>query len=194
MPSWHGFREDESRAQLDARAAELGVFSGLGDAWLSIGALKMAVDGGTTSRTAWMFEPFVGETKVQDFNRLDPEELREFFGAGHALGWDIGIHAIGDRAAHESALAFADVIAASANKDHRHNIIHAYFADEPSLAALAEHQIGVVIQPTFIYYEGDDLFRDVGPERAHRYKPMRTYLDRRHPGDRDLRHPEHRPL
>ena len=35
-----------------------------------------------------------------------------------------------------------------------------------------------MIQPTFIYYEGDDLFRDVGPELAGRYKPMRTYLDR----------------
>jgi len=38
--------------------------------------------------------------------------------------------------------------------------------------------LAVVIQPTFIYYEGDDLFRDVGPDLAARYKPMRTYLDR----------------
>ncbi len=178
MPSWHGFREDEERAVLDARAAELGVYSGLGDAWLSVGGLKMAVDGGTTSRTAWMFAPFEGEEKIGDFNRLDPEDLREFFARGHELGWDIGIHAIGDRAHHESALAFADVIADSPRKDHRHNLIHAYFASEASLAAMAEHQIAAVIQPTFIYYEGDDLFRDVGAERANSYKPMRTYLDR----------------
>jgi predicted amidohydrolase YtcJ len=178
MPSWHGFREDETEAELDARAAGLGLFSGLGDPWLSLGGLKMAVDGGTTSRTAWMFEPFVGEDRVDDFNRLDPEDLRIFFGRGHDLGWDIGIHAIGDRAHHESAVAFADVIAASPRKDHRHNLIHAYFASEESLVVMARHQIAAVIQPTFIYYEGDDLFRDVGAERAHRYKPMRTYLDR----------------
>jgi predicted amidohydrolase YtcJ len=178
MPSWHGFREDETRAQLDSRAAELGVFSGLGDDWVRLGGLKMAVDGGTTSRTAWMFQPFVGEDKVHDYNRLDPEDLREFFTRGHELGWDIGIHAIGDRAHHESALAFADVISASSRTNHRHNLIHAYFASEPSLAAMAKHQLAAVIQPTFIYYEGDDLFRDVGEELAHRYKPMRTYLDR----------------
>jgi predicted amidohydrolase YtcJ len=178
MPSWHGFREDENAGQLDARAAELGVFSGLGDDWLRIGGLKMAIDGGTTSHTAWMFQPFVGETKVHDYNRLDPEDLRVFFARGHALGWDIGIHAIGDRAHHEAAAAFADVLAESPRSDHRHNLIHAYFASEASLQQMARYQIAAVIQPTFIYYEGDDLFRDVGAELAQRYKPMRTYLDR----------------
>ncbi len=186
MPSWHGFREEENQAELEDRAANLGVFSGLGDEWLSLGALKMAVDGGTTSHTAWMFQPFVGEEKVHDYNRLDPEDLREFFARGHELGWDIGIHAIGDRAHHESALAYADILEAAAAAgsdirspgDHRHNLIHAYFATEESLQKMAKHGIAAVIQPTFIYYEGDDLFRDVGAELAQRYKPMRTYLDR----------------
>jgi hypothetical protein len=178
MPSWHGFREDERREQLDARAAELGALSGLGDEWLRLGGLKMAIDGGTTSRSAWMFQPFLGEQKVHDFNRLDPEDLREFFARGHALGWDIGIHAIGDRAHHEAAAAFADVIGAAPPRDHRHNLIHGYFASAQSLDQMVAHGLAVVIQPTFIYYEGDDLFRDVGPELAHRYKPARTYLDR----------------
>lgn len=177
MPSWHGFRDDELPAELDARAAGLGVFSGLGDEWLRIGGLKMAIDGGTTSHTAWMFQPFLGEDVVRDYNRLDPEDLREFFARGHTLGWDIGIHAIGDRAHHEAAAAFADVLTASPG-EHRHSLIHGYFASEASLERMARHGLAVVIQPTFIYYEGDDLFRDVGPELAGRYKPARTYLDR----------------
>lgn len=175
--SWHGFRESETRSELDARARALGGLSGLGDEWLRIGGLKMAIDGGTTSHTAWMFQPFVGEDRVYDYNRLDPEDLREFFTLGHTLGWDIGIHAIGDRAHHEAARAFADVLAAHP-AEHRHNLIHGYFATEESLQHMARYGLAVVIQPTFIYYEGDDLFRDVGPELAARYKPMRTYLDR----------------
>jgi predicted amidohydrolase YtcJ len=177
MPSWHGFREEENEAELDDRAANLGIWSGLGDDMLRMTALKMAVDGGTTSRTAWMFNPFVGETTVRDFNRLNPADLRRYFKRGHDLGWDIGIHAIGDRAHHESALAFADAVAANP-RDHRHNIIHAYFASEQSLDAMAKYKIGAVIQPTFIYFEGDDLFRDVGEELAHEYKPAKTYLKR----------------
>ncbi|MFN5677748.1 MAG: amidohydrolase, partial [Roseiflexaceae bacterium] len=177
MPSWHGFREEEIEKELDDRAANLGLWSGLGDDMLRLTALKMAVDGGTTSRTAWMFKPFVGESVVRDFNRLNPADLRRFFKRGHDLGWDIGIHAIGDRAHHESALAFADAVAANPH-DHRHNIIHAYFASEESLQAMAKYKIGAVIQPTFIYFEGDDLFRDVGEELAHQYKPAKTYLQR----------------
>lgn len=177
LVSWHGFRESETRAELEARAAALGGLSGLGDEWLRIGALKMAIDGGTTSHTAWMFQPFLGEDRVYDYNRLDPEDLVEFFIHGHTLGWDIGIHAIGDRAHHEAARAFAEVIVAHP-REHRHNLIHGYFATEESLQHMARHGLAVVIQPTFIYYEGDDLFRDVGPELAARYKPMRTYLDR----------------
>ncbi|MCX7859446.1 MAG: amidohydrolase [Chloroflexus sp.] len=177
LVSWHGFRESETRAELEARAAAFGGLSGLGDEWLRIGALKMAIDGGTTSHTAWMFQPFLGEDRVYDYNRLDPEELVEFFTRGHTLGWDIGIHAIGDRAHHEAARAFAEVIAAHPC-EHRHNLIHGYFATEESLQHMAQYGLAVVIQPTFIYYEGDDLFRDVGPELAARYKPMRTYLER----------------
>jgi predicted amidohydrolase YtcJ len=178
MPSWHGFREDEHPAELDDRAAGLGVSSGLGDAWLRLAGLKMAVDGGTTSRTAWMFQPFVGETELRDYNRLDPAQLRSYFARGEALGWDIGIHAIGDRAHHESCAAFADMLDAAPPRGHRHHLIHAYFASEESLAQMARHQLAAVIQPTFIYYEGDDLFRDVGAELAGRYKPARTYLER----------------
>ncbi len=177
LPSWHGYSGDEIEKELANRAANLGVWSGLGDEMLRITALKMAVDGGTTSRTAWMFKPFVGEHVVRDFNRLNAADLRRYFAYGHNLGWDIGIHATGDRAHHETALAFADVVAAHP-RDHRHNIIHAYFASEESLQAMATYQIGAVIQPTFIYYEGDDLFRDVGEELAHQYKPAKTYLAR----------------
>lgn len=202
MPSWHGFREEEIEQTLDMRASQLGLFSGFGDDWLRLGGLKMAVDGGTTSHTAWMFQPFVGETEVRNFNRLNPDDLRRYFKRGHELGWDIGIHAIGDRAHHESAMAFAAVLDAAedvgrrtddglnsppipshlpssvSRQSPRHNLIHAYFATEASLQAMAEFDIAAVIQPTFIYYEGDDLFRDVGETLAHQYKPMRTYLDR----------------
>ena len=179
MLSWHGFREHETEAELDERASATGLYTGLGDEWLRLNGLKMAVDGGTTSRTAWMFEPFVGENVVRDFNRLNAADLLRYFTRGHELGWDIGIHAIGDRAHHESAKAFAAMLdGAPAKRAHRHNLIHAYFATEESLQHMARRQLAAVIQPTFVYYEGDDLFRDVGATLAHRYKPMRTYLDR----------------
>ena len=178
MPSWHGFRQEETEAQLDYRARELGLFTGFGDEWLRIGGLKMAIDGGTTPHTAYMYEPFEGETEVVNYNRLSLADLRRFFTTANELGWDVGIHCCGDHAQDLAVDAFAAAAQAAPRSDARHSIIHAYFPTDHALAQMARHNIAAVIQPTFIYWEGDALFRDVGQRRAANYKPARTYLDR----------------
>jgi predicted amidohydrolase YtcJ len=177
MPSWHGFKDEEDSEQLDYRANELGIFSGLGDEWLKIGGLKMAIDGGTTSHTAYMYEPFIGETEVHDYNRLNPDDLYRFFKRAQELNWDIGIHTIGDRAQDMAVEQLDKVIKEIPRPDARHNIIHAYFPTEYALQKMAENHIAAVLQPTFIYYEGEMLFTDVGEQRTHHYKPARSYLD-----------------
>jgi predicted amidohydrolase YtcJ len=185
MPSWHGFHDDENEEALDHRARELGIYSGLGDEWLRIGGLKMAIDGGTTSHTAYMYEPYEGDTGLVAFNRLELDALYRYFRTAQELGWDVGIHCCGDHAQDMAVDTFARVArelprpfgGLRAGSDARHNIIHGYFPTPRALDQMAEHDIAVVLQPTFIYWEGDLLLRDVGQRRAHNYKPARTYLD-----------------
>jgi predicted amidohydrolase YtcJ len=178
MPSWHGFDDDETEAQLECRARELGVHSGLGDEWLRLGGLKMALDGGTTPHTAYMYEPYEGERQVVAYHRLSPAALYRYFCTAQELGWDVGIHCCGDRAQDLAVEALARVARERPRPDARHNIIHAYFPTDRALALMAEHRIAAVLQPTFLYWEGDLLFRDVGRRRAENYKPARKYLDR----------------
>jgi predicted amidohydrolase YtcJ len=178
MPNWHGFRDDEDESQLDYRARELGLYSGFGDEWLRIGALKMAIDGGTSAHTAYMYEPYEGDTELVAFNRLPLEALERYFRAAQELGWDVGIHCCGDHAQDMAVDAFARVAQELPRADARHSIIHAYFPTPRALEQMAQHHIAAVIQPTFIYWEGDLIFRDVGERRARNYKPARTYLDR----------------
>jgi hypothetical protein len=177
MPAWHGFRDEETEEQLTYRARELGLYTGIGDEWLRLGGLKMAIDGGTTPHTAYMYEPFEGETEVINYNRLDTADLRRYIRTAQEMGWDVGIHVCGDRALDMCVDAFADVIQAVPNSDARHNAIHAYFPSDQALAKMGQHRIAAVLQPTFIYWEGDLIFRDVGPQRAANYKPARKYLE-----------------
>jgi predicted amidohydrolase YtcJ len=177
MPSWHGFHDDEDETTLDCRARELGIYSGLGDEWLRIGALKMAIDGGTTPHTAFMYEPYVGDTELVAFNRLPLDALRRYFRTAQELGWDVGIHCCGDHAQDMAVDTFAQVAGEIPHPDARHSIIHGYFPTPRALDQMAEHHIAAVLQPTFIYWEGELLFRDVGERRAMHYKPARTYLD-----------------
>jgi hypothetical protein len=177
MPAWHGFRDEETEEQLNYRARELGLYTGIGDEWLRLGGLKMAIDGGTTPHTAYMYEPFEGETEVINYNRLDTADLRCYIHTAQEMGWDVGIHVCGDRALDMCVDAFADVVQAVPNSDARHNAIHAYFPSDQALAKMGQHRIAAVLQPTFIYWEGDLIFRDVGPQRATNYKPARKYLE-----------------
>jgi predicted amidohydrolase YtcJ len=177
MPSWHGFFDDEKEIDLDYRARELGLYSGFGDEWLRIGALKMAIDGGTTPHTAFMYEPYEGDTELVAFNRIELDALYRYFRTAQELGWDVGIHCCGDHAQDMAVETFARVAREVPNPDARHNIIHAYFPTATSLEQMAEYNIAAVLQPTFIYWEGELLFRDVGHERALNYKPVRKYLD-----------------
>jgi len=73
--------------------------------------------------------------------------------------------------------ALAQVIREQPRSDARHSIIHAYFPTPRALNQMAEYHIAAVLQPTFIYWEGELLFRDVGERRARNYKPARKYLD-----------------
>jgi hypothetical protein len=177
MPSWHGFNDQEEETQLDYRARELGIYSGLGDEWLRVGALKMAIDGGTTPHTAFMYEPYEGDTELVAFNRLPLDALRRYFRTAQELGWDVGIHCCGDHAQDMAVDTFAEVAREMPRQDARHNIVHAYFPTPRALDQMAEYNIAAVLQPTFIYWEGDLLFRDVGEQRASNYKPVRKYLD-----------------
>jgi predicted amidohydrolase YtcJ len=177
MPSWHGFHDDEDETTLDYRARELGIYSGLGDEWLRIGALKMAIDGGTTPHTAFMYEPYVGDTDLVAFNRLPLDALRRYFRTAQELGWDVGIHCCGDHAQDMAVDTFVQVAREIPRPDARHSIIHGYFPTPRVLDQMAGHRIAAVLQPTFIYWEGELLFRDVGERRAMHYKPARTYLD-----------------
>jgi len=177
MPSWHGFHDDEEETHLDYRARGLGIYSGLGDEWLRIGALKMAIDGGTTPHTAYMYEPYEGDTELVAFNRIPLGALHRYFRTAQELGWDVGIHCCGDHAQDMAVDTLAQVAHEVPRPDARHSIIHAYFPTPLALDQMAEYHIAAVLQPTFIYWEGDLLFRDVGERRAQNYKPARKYLD-----------------
>ena len=110
----------------------------MGDEWLRIGALKMAIDGGTSSHTAYMYEPFEGETEVSHFNRLDTDDLHRYFRTAHELGWDMGIHCCGDRSQDMAVDAFVQAPRRnSRGLDARHNIIHAYFPTDHALEQMA---------------------------------------------------------
>ena len=74
-----------------------GVRSGQGTPWLTIGGVKLFLDGSLGSRTAWMLEPYRG-TQDRGMPITNEQEAREAMTTAAAAGIATTVHAIGDAA------------------------------------------------------------------------------------------------
>ncbi len=178
MPQWYGlFGADE--AEIEGRIDHLGIYTGFGDEWLRVGALKMAMDGGLGSRTALLNKPFLGDTDTWKPLRLDHTKLADYITVAQEAGWSVGIHCCGDRAQDMACAAFdeAQRRAPRPRGELRHQIIHGYFPTPYSLEVMRRLGIMVSVQPSFMYVEGDLYPRMVEVNRLPGFKPIRTYLE-----------------
>jgi predicted amidohydrolase YtcJ len=71
--------------------------SGQGSEWLTIGGVKMFLDGSLGSRTAWMLEPYTG-TRDRGMPITGESEAREAMARAAGAGIATTVHAIGDAA------------------------------------------------------------------------------------------------
>ncbi|WP_461120093.1 amidohydrolase [Saccharothrix stipae] len=159
------------------RAVPLGLRTGLGDDRLSIGPLKLWTDGGMMARTAaltWPYEGMETAGQLQD----DPELMRAAIVDGHAAGWQLAVHAIGDRAVDFALDALADAQDAVPRPGARHRIEHCGLVRPEQLDRIAELNVIPVIQPTFLWAYGDDYAEIMGPERAPWMYRGKAFLDR----------------
>jgi predicted amidohydrolase YtcJ len=74
-----------------------GVRSGQGSPWLTIGGVKLFLDGSLGSRTAWMLEPYAGSSD-RGMPITGEEAAREAMTTAAAAGIATAVHAIGDAA------------------------------------------------------------------------------------------------
>jgi predicted amidohydrolase YtcJ len=74
-----------------------GVRSGQGSEWLTLGGVKMFLDGSLGSRTAWMLEPYAG-SRDRGMPITGEREARDAVRSAAAAGIASTVHAIGDAA------------------------------------------------------------------------------------------------
>ena len=75
-----------------------GMRTGLGDDWIRLGALKILADGSMGSGTAAFFEPYVDDPATTGLLLFQPDELERLIREADAAGFQLAVHAIGDRA------------------------------------------------------------------------------------------------
>lgn len=168
---------DQYLALREQRLDHMGISSGFGNQYLSIGAAKLSLDGGLYSKTADLYKPYVDQTDVRTLDRIPLEELEDIIFDLHRRGWCIGVHACGDRAQDLIVDAYAKAFERQPRTDVRHHLIHGYFPTPRAMQLMAKHDIIANAQPAFIYVEGDLCEKYVGESRSLYFTPLRTLRD-----------------
>jgi predicted amidohydrolase YtcJ len=168
------FRIDFVRAIED-----MGLRGGFGDARLRFGAIKLVADGSLIGRTAAVSEPFLDDPASDNLGILTipPDELDELIWRGHTRGWQMAVHAIGDRAIEAALNGFERAMVRLARPDPRHRIEHCGVLRPDLIARIRDLGVVPVSQPAFITEFGDGFLRHLGRDRCQLTYPLRALLD-----------------
>ena len=136
-----------------AKLKEFGKKTGDGDDRLRVGSIgEMAADGGFTGPTAWSLEDYKGQPGFRGRAFFTPEQIHANIEAGHKLGWQFGIHAIGDAAIAMTVDALDRVLQKYPRNDHRHYLCHfTVLPPERTMQTMARDKIHIAQQPNFTY-------------------------------------------
>ena len=136
-----------------AKLKEFGKKTGEGNDRLRVGSIgEMAADGGFTGPTAWSLVDYKGQPGFRGRAFFTPEEIRANIEAGHQLGWQFGIHAIGDAAIAMTVDALDQAITNYPRNDHRHYLCHfSVLPPDRTMQLMVKDKILIAQQPNFTY-------------------------------------------
>jgi predicted amidohydrolase YtcJ len=136
-----------------AKLKEFGKKTGDGNDRLRVGSIgEMAADGGFTGPTAWSLEDYKGQPGFRGRAFFTPEQIHANIEEGHKLGWQFGIHAIGDAAIAMTVDALDQVLRDYPRNDHRHYLCHfTVLPPARTMQTMARDKIHIAQQPNFTY-------------------------------------------
>ncbi len=149
------------------RLEEMRKEGGATDPWLKTGALKGVTDGSGGSLSAAMLEPFANAPDNRGILLYDPEQLKKMVVDRDAAGFQIALHAIGDRANRVALDAFETALKINKRRNARHKIEHAQFVHRDDFARFKELGVIASMQPCHLLADMRWAPIILGPEREY---------------------------
>ncbi|WP_346960515.1 amidohydrolase [uncultured Arthrobacter sp.] len=149
---------------------DLGIATGFGGDFLSLGPAKVFLDGSLLGETAAVSQEFCSHGHKNNagnvgYFQADPEQLRAEIEAAYAAGWSIAAHAIGDRAVDLAIDIIAGCERHYGPRAVPNRIEHASMTRPDQLERLAAAAIAVTPQASFFHDGGDGMTASLGPDR-----------------------------
>jgi predicted amidohydrolase YtcJ len=142
-------------------------------------SVKIMQDGVIENFTAAVLDPYLDAggrpTENRGMSFVGPEMLKAAVTRLDAEGFQVHVHAIGERAVREALDAFEAARGANGPNDHRHHIAHVQVIHPDDIPRFRELDVTANAQPLWAVYEGQMLHLTIpflGPERARWQYPF----------------------
>ena len=140
---------------------------GAGNGYFTVRAIKRAIDGALGPRGAWLLEPYADKPDSSGLNTDDPADIRRTAELAIAHGYQLCVHAIGDRANRETLDIYEQVFKAHPDKkDLRWRIEHAQHLSASDIPRFG--RLGVIAAMQGIHCTSDApyVLERLGAKRA----------------------------
>jgi predicted amidohydrolase YtcJ len=141
---------------------------------IEVGVVKVIGDGTQGGYTAWLIEPYADKPDSVGASPFTDEQWRQLVTEVDAAGFDVHVHACGERTARTALDSVQQAIAVNPPRDRRHTIAHLVYVQDPDNQRFGE--LGVVAQFSANWMSADP---DTVVNMAARYgKPRQDLMYR----------------
>ncbi len=131
---------------------KFGKKTGDGNERLRVGAIKIFVDGGFTGPAAYTIESYMNQGDYRGKLTMKEEELTRAFRSAHEMGWQLGLHTIGDGAIQLAVNSLSKILVEKPRPDHRHYLNHfSMTPPDETYRKMKAADIWLAQQPNFTY-------------------------------------------
>ncbi|MDA3897630.1 MAG: amidohydrolase [Desulfobacteraceae bacterium] len=143
------------------------------------GCFATALDGCFGACDAALHEPYTNDPENTGILFQEEKEVIEFAKKANREGLQIEMHAIGDAAVSRAVKAIEAALMDYPRKDHRHTIIHACLIPTEDLKKIADLDIGITLQPSFLIspLEPMSYLEEILGARVKAGSPIKSLID-----------------
>jgi hypothetical protein len=151
------------------------------DPWVRIIGVKMYLDGGMLTGSAYMREPWgvsamygITDPAYRGVLFMEPDKLVPAVRTAAELGLQFTAHSVGDGAVHALLDAYETVSRERPIAATRPSITHCSFQSADAVAQAARLGVAMDIQPAWLYLDTRTLEKQFGYNRLRYFQPLRS--------------------
>lgn len=149
---------------------------GSGDDRLRLGSFKIFADGSIGARTAATRQPYASDPSTCGLLSYRQDEIDALLNRAHRAGFQITLHAIGDRAVEQGLTGIERALQDAPRNNARPRVEHCAVCPADLQARVRRLGVIPVMQPGFFWEFGDTYLESLGAERAATMFPLRSLI------------------